>query len=465
MAPTKRALWSENALQQAVNSVRNGMSVLRASQDYNIPRRTLRNHLLSGSTVKKLGRGSLLRKEQEEELCSRIFRLAEVGMPVTSRVLRRSVYTFVEENNIKHTFNKITRMAGRKWMHLFYQRHPEIAQRRVQILNPARAQKLNRFIVADYFTKLENVLVNLELMNKPQQIFNMDEKGCRLTIHHQQKVLSRRGVKRVHMIAQEHAENVTVVACGNALGQAIPPMILFKGKRKKDEWLDAMPPGTALEMTQKGSMTAVVFVTWMEHFVKYKPPGKCLLIFDGASSHLDANIVVAAEAHEVTLFCLPSNTTHELQPLDKSVFRSFEHYWDEEVLQFWVRNPERRITRLRFGELLSKVWPKAMSPTNLAAGFRATGIYPFNKDILPDSAYAPSAITEIPMQNHVTAEDTESDQEPKAEKKSKKQLDQESDTDSDACEPSLHDSSEDYDSDDKIPLAGLVRNQHFFISR
>ncbi|KAK9752316.1 DDE superfamily endonuclease [Popillia japonica] len=140
-------------------------------------------------------------------------------------------------------------------------------------------------------------------MTEAHRIFNMDEKGCRLTIHHQQKVLSKRGVKRVHMVAHEDAENVTVVACGNAVGQAVPPKILFKGKRKKSDWLDSMPPGTAIEMTRKGSMTEQTFVISLEHFSKYKPPG--LLIFDGASSYLDANVVTAADVDDITLFCLP----------------------------------------------------------------------------------------------------------------------------------------------------------------
>ncbi|XP_045469363.1 uncharacterized protein LOC123677011 [Harmonia axyridis] len=164
-------------------------------------------------------------------------------MPLTPKVLRRSVFTFIEENGLKHPFSPQIRLAGRKWMALFYKRHPEVARRKSQMLNPARARKLNRHIVQEYFKKLEEVLTDLNLFNQPQLIYNMDEKCCRLTLHHQQHVLSRKGAKRVHLIAPEHAESAKVVACGNALGQCIPPMILFKGKRQKPEWIDSMPPG------------------------------------------------------------------------------------------------------------------------------------------------------------------------------------------------------------------------------
>ena len=76
-------------------------------------------------------------------------------------------------------------------------------------------------------------------------------------------------------------------------------------------------------MTEKGSMTHEAFVEWLEHFKKFKPQEEVLLIFDGVKSHLSINIVDEAEKHNVKLYCLPSNTTHELQPLDKAIFRFF----------------------------------------------------------------------------------------------------------------------------------------------
>ena len=120
--------------------------------------------------------------------------------------------------------------------------------------------------------------------------------------------------------------------------------------------------------------------------------GKVLLIFDGASSHLHPGIVDAAIANDVVLFCLPSNTTHELQPIDKSVFRLFEHYWDKEVLKFWRAHPDRVITKARFGSICTPAYNKAISITNVCNGFRATGIYPFDPDAIPDIAFAPSTV-------------------------------------------------------------------------
>lgn len=216
----------------------------------------------------------------------------------------------------------------------FLQRNRNISVRKAQFMNPDRAQKLNKIIVMKHFEALRKLYDELDIKNHPERLYNMDEKGCRLTLHHQQQVLAEKGTKRVHFVAQEHAENVTIAMCVNAVGNALPPMVLFKGKRLKPEYCDQLPAGSLVKMANKGSMTTELFVDFINHLGQYKSPGKALLIFDGAACHLDARIVDAADKYEIVLYCLPSNTTHELQPLDKSVNKSYEHHWDQEVLLY-----------------------------------------------------------------------------------------------------------------------------------
>ncbi|CAH1974188.1 unnamed protein product [Acanthoscelides obtectus] len=262
-------------------------------------------------------------------------------------------------------------------------------------MNPARAQKVNRFIVNDHFSKLKEILLELDIMDKPERIFNVDEKGCTLNLHHQPSVLAKRGAKRVHLLAPEHGENVTIVSYGNALGNSIPPAILFKGKRMKPEWKHTLPPGSLVNMTPTGNINVITFCIWIEHLAKYKPPGKCLLIFEGAKCHLDHKIVDVVEKHDIVLYCLPSNTTHELQPMDNAIFRSFEYNWDDKVLRYWTRYKDRNITKQRFGEIFNAVWDKSLTPANIKAGFATTGIFPFNPVAISELAYAPSEVTQV----------------------------------------------------------------------
>nr|CAD7573718.1 unnamed protein product [Timema californicum] len=76
-------------------------------------------------------------------------------------------------------------------------------------------------------------------------------------------------------------KTLQVVTCGNAMGQFVPPMILFKGQRLKPEWEENLPPGSNAVITFKGSMTCETFSQWIDHFSKYKATGdRALLIFD-----------------------------------------------------------------------------------------------------------------------------------------------------------------------------------------
>ncbi|XP_072400813.1 uncharacterized protein [Diabrotica undecimpunctata] len=212
MYTSKRAQWTDEAIEAAMNAVRNGMAVHKAALTFNIPGCTLRNHLASGNSQKRLGRPPVLTKPQEDELVRRIGRLCDVGMPLTPKILRKNVYAFVKETGIRHPFSVKKEIAGKKWMKLFFFRHPDIAKRRAQKLNLARAQKLIRTVISDYFEKLRQILYEIGFAGKPAQIYNMDDKGCQLTLHHQQTVLDSKGAKRVHIVAPEHGENITIVA-------------------------------------------------------------------------------------------------------------------------------------------------------------------------------------------------------------------------------------------------------------
>lgn len=50
-------------------------------------------------------------------------------------------------------------------------------------------------------------------------------------------------------------------------------------------------------MTTKGCINIETF--WILHFAKFNVRGPCLIIYDGAESHLDHRIVGTAEQHEI----------------------------------------------------------------------------------------------------------------------------------------------------------------------
>ena len=78
-------MWQEDRLKSALSAMERVMPQRAAADRYSLPRRTLRKHIQSGSTEKKLGRSTILSADLEEELSARIKRFADIGLPLTKK--------------------------------------------------------------------------------------------------------------------------------------------------------------------------------------------------------------------------------------------------------------------------------------------------------------------------------------------------------------------------------------------
>ena len=102
---------------------------------------------------------------------------------------------------------------------------------------------MNRETVRQYFELLENVLRENDLFDKPTNVFNTDETGLQLN-NKSMQVLAAKGSKNFSSLTSgEKGETISVIAC-NAEGMFLSPYSIFKGKNKKDEFVDGMPPGS-----------------------------------------------------------------------------------------------------------------------------------------------------------------------------------------------------------------------------
>ncbi|CAG5055608.1 unnamed protein product [Parnassius apollo] len=266
---------------------------------------------------------------------------------------------------------------------------------------------MNKLEVDAYFELLESILTVDDGVLKPSCIFNMDETGLQLN-NRPGHVLAEKGTKAVSTVTStEKGETITVIACCNAEGTFLPPACIMKGKNKKPEFEDGMPPGSKLFMSPKSAyITSDLFIEWLKtHFVPRKPAGRVLLLLDGHSTHCNSvEMLEYAKDNDITLLSIPSHTSHYLQPLDRTVFKSLKTHFYEQCRLWLKQNPGRRITRLSFGRLLNKAWVKAASAENAIAGFKATGVHPFNPSAIPDYAFTLELTKQISKsQNECTA--------------------------------------------------------------
>ena len=144
-------------------------------------------------------------------------------------------------------------------------------------------------------------------------------------------------------------------------------------------------PATMYGLSDNGWMESEIFHQWFTHhfLVHASPVRPLLLLLDGHSTHFSPGFITKAAYEKVIVFCLPPNTTHLTQPLDKGVFGPLKTYWHQECHDFLRRNPRQVITDFSFmrafSRAFSRAWGRAMTIPNAQAAFRTTGVYPFDR--------------------------------------------------------------------------------------
>lgn len=299
-------------------------------------------------------------------------------------------YRFAEALNIKHKFDNETKMAGEQWFKSFMERNPELTIRQSEGLSMARAKGLKREEVKKFFDLLTKILKNNDLWDKPERLYNMDETGIQLN-NKAGKVVAEKGKRNINSVTSaEKGETLTVVACCNAVGNYLPPVVIIKGVNKKPEFEEGLPEGSQVYMSKKSAyINTELFYKWLtEHFIPNKPNGKVLLILDGHSSHSSApDMLQKAADNDVILLCLPGHTTSALQPLDRAVFKPFKQRFNDETNLYIRSNPTSKISRYNIGPLIRNAWVKGCTASNAISGFRGTGIFPKNMDALPSDTF------------------------------------------------------------------------------
>ena len=380
----KRKLWSNESMISAISSVQKGTNLRESAKLHNVPVETLRRRIIGDvDNDCKPGPATVLTKDEEAKLVEYIVSMADMGFGLTKEDIRRLAFRIADSSGRAHPFHD--GMAGRAWLTGFMVRHPNLTARTAQPLSYSCAKCANVETVYNYFAKLGAAYARLNLLAKPMQIFNVDEVGISV-VHKPGKVITEVGRKNVWSItSSEKGRNHTILCCVSASGFALPPFMIYPRKRMNEKLKSGALPGTCFHCSDNGWITQDLYIRWFEFFLANIPPARpVLLIEDGHSSHISIEVIEMAHANDIHLLCLPSHTTHILQPLDVGVFKSFKSHYYKECRRFLAAHPGRVITTEVIASLVAKAWPLAISPKNIMSGFRKSGAFPLNPGEVAD---------------------------------------------------------------------------------
>jgi len=162
----------------------------------------------------------------------------------------------------------------------------------------------------------------------------MDEKGFLIGIAARAKVLWGRGRRNPRVTHNGKRELVTVIETVVADGTVLSPFVINKGAGHYMGWyknLTAKERAYQFSYWPKGWTDDKLALEWLQQVFLPVSSERCpdlprLLIFDGHGSHSMFDFVSLCFTNNVLLLCLPSHSTHLLQPLDVGLFGHYQHF-------------------------------------------------------------------------------------------------------------------------------------------
>jgi hypothetical protein len=194
-----------------------------------------------------------------------------------------------------------------------------------------------------------------------------------------------KGSRSIHSIIPDSKEWLTVLSSINAAGETIPNFYIFKGMRRKRDYIKKCEPFATCAMQSNAWMNAYLFNKWMDHFIEaMKKKGgisliqRHLMILDGHNSHVILDVIVKANEAGLDMVTLPSHTSHEMQPLDVAVFKPFKTAF-RAYRDIWsMTHKGQKTMKEDLAQWVSLALKKAMTPFNIRARFRRIGIWLLN---------------------------------------------------------------------------------------
>lgn len=103
------------------------------------------------------------------------------------------------------------------------------------------------------------------------------------------------------------------------------------------------------------------------------------------------------------MLSLPPHASHRIQPLDVSVYGPFKNAYKQECNIMMKTQLEKKITQNDIASLVRKTLLRVATISNAEAGFRVSGIYPYNPNIFTDDDFLAADV----LNNEAEIHDTE----------------------------------------------------------
>ena len=346
-----------------------GVSVKKAAKLCGVPMQTLRSRTLGHCDPfkHKSGPDAMLTASEEAALVAHVKQVATCGYGY----IRREMAELVGETAFFLRRRKTSSAVNDRWVGRLLSRWPELMAATPSGVSMLRTRSATRETVDNYYRELLLILQKYKLMDKPHQIFAVDETW--VSPEHIPCKVPATGTGLP--VIRRQSAMATIINCTSAAGQALPPYLIYKGTRLAKNLMTGALPGTGSKATETGWPNSQVFQTYLtEHFLKDVEVSKeepVLLLYDGHNPYVTVPLIEWALEHDIIMFMSPTHSSH---------FRPFEMRYYKECRNFLQQNPV--ITHFDISRLTASAYRLAMTRSNVIASFRCMGVFPYNASVI-----------------------------------------------------------------------------------
>jgi hypothetical protein len=273
--------------------------------------------------------------------------------------------------------------VGENWVRRLIHRHPHLDTKYSRKYDYQRALCEDPEKISAWFARVQKTINEYGVLDN--DIYNFDETGFQMGVASTSKVVTRSDRRNRPVVIQPgNREWATVIECINATGWSVDPMVIFEGKVHISSWYDSsvLPKTWRIGVSDNGWTTDELTFEWLREVFEPQTRNRTvgryrLLILDGHGSHLTPAFDKFCTEHRILTECMPPHSSHYLQPLDVSCFAVLKRTYGD-LVKAMIALGVYHIDKPRFLELFLEARKKTFSEKNIASGFRATGLLPFD---------------------------------------------------------------------------------------
>ena len=177
---------------------------------------------------------------------------------------------------------------------------------------------------------------------------------------------------------------MSIIEAVSADGRKLKCLVIFKGKNLQTTWFPSESvPNWFYTTSENGWTSKAIGNEWLKTvFI----PAACsndrtkLLVLDGHDSHTDLEFMQLCKKHKIHLLFLPAHSSRILQPLDLAPFSVLKSKYRNQISDLSALNDAAPVKKERFIQFYHKAREEGLSDKIIRAGWKATGLVPFNPE-------------------------------------------------------------------------------------